>query len=87
MTAAQLLSVGGLSLDLVGALFIGYEVLNRYRGEVVQRKGGIEHIDVDLPELAPAFIEYEARKHKVMAIGLSLLATGFLLQILGVVLT
>ena len=86
MSFSQWLSITGLILDLFGAMLIGYEVFNRFRGEVVQRKPGIEHIDVDLPEITEDYKQWETRKHKVMAIGLALLASGFILQIIGVVL-
>ena len=71
-------------LDLIGALFIGYEVFNRFTGEVVRRKPGIEHVDIDIPEITDDYKQWEARKYKVMAIGLTLLTTGFVLQMVGV---
>lgn len=83
MTLSQWFSITGLGLDLIGALFIGYEVFKRFRGEVVQRKSGIEHIDVDIPEITEDYKRWEARKRKVMAIGLAMLASGFILQIVG----
>ena len=84
MTLSQCFSIAGLGLDLIGALLIGYEVFNRFRGEVVQRKAGIEYVDVDIPEITEDYKRWEARKHKVMAIGLAMLASGFILQIVAV---
>ena len=87
MTPSQWFSITGLGLDLIGALFIGYEVFKRFRGEVVQRKSGIEHVDVGIPEITEDYQRWESRKHKVMAAGLAMLASGFVLQIIGVYLT
>ena len=87
MISSQWFSIAGLGLDLIGALLIGYEVFNRFQGEVVQRKLGIKYIDVDIPELTEDYKRWEIHKHKVMAIGLAMLVSGFSLQIVGVYLT
>ena len=83
LTPSQCLTITGLILDIFGAMFIGFEVFNRYKGQLVEQSWRIEDVDDSRPVLCQDYQDWERRKYIVMSIGLGFLLLGFVLQILG----
>lgn len=85
LTCSQWFSVVGLSFDIIGALFVGYEVMNQYRGKLVEQSHSIKALDESKPVITDDYKKWEKRKYKFMAFGLGFLLVGFSLQIAGII--
>ncbi|ABV37167.1 hypothetical protein Ssed_2560 [Shewanella sediminis HAW-EB3] len=85
----EILSSIGLLLDLVGAIMIGFEVLKKYSGEKYQQAAGLG-IDENgyiqnQSDVQPTadFAKWEKEREFYMKVGLFILATGFIIQIVA----
>jgi hypothetical protein len=72
----------GLLFDLVGAWFVAYEVINKFKG--------IEYDPIPTligesppPQKSIAYHMWEIRRNKLMLFGLFCLTLGFILQIIA----
>ena len=80
--SAQWITTFGLLLDIFGAFLVATEVVSKFHGD--QFLGPKEYNKLaDNPPKTPEFAEWERKKFIKMAIGLTLLTLGFLLQIAG----
>jgi len=83
---AALLNSVGLAFDIVGAFFVGYEVVQQFRGRKLDARGGwvagAEVVDNSVAETTE-YQRWERRKYRNMKWGLSLLTIGFLVQIVS----
>lgn len=80
MCTSKIIGSIGLVFDIVGAIFVAYEVVNVYRGSIT---GTINGTWNGLGEPTTEYKEFESKKHKHMKIGLAFLIIGFILQIIA----
>ena len=81
---------GGLLLDIAGAWFVAWEVINQFKGTRTESKTGVA-VNVGGLSVVPGqkagdtdeYKKWELRKYWKMKIGLGLLTVGFLLQIVS----
>jgi hypothetical protein len=86
----EVASTIGLSLDLVGALLIGFEFFKKYEGDRFRPDSGLG-IDYEKgflrtqSEVQPTdeYRQWGIRRERVAKVGLALLCIGFGLQILA----
>jgi len=77
------LSSAGLVCDIIGAIFVAWEVVRQYEGKqfkTLPNKYGYEPV----PEHTPEFETWERWKYFWMKVGLCFLLIGFCLQIIGI---
>lgn len=73
----------GLCIDIIGAWFVAWEITSQYKGVKFNKVGGTEcGAEPEDPE-TQEYKQYEVNKHSRMKIGLILLTTGFILQIIS----
>lgn len=79
---AKFYNTVGLCFDLVGAVLIAFEVVNKFKGE--------EHEQLEMtldydkpPHKTEEYLKWVAKKYLFMSIGLLLLLFGFILQIVS----
>lgn len=95
---SKTINTAGLLLDIVGAWFVAYEVINQFKGKKIQIKSDpLNDLDlgVNMPDCSPeislppkseetlSFKLWEIKKYSKMKIGLILLTLGFLFQIIS----
>lgn len=77
----------GISMDMVGAYFVAYEVVRKFQGEKYEASIGSSPIGSvptnDPPTEAEPFRLFESRRFRNMKIGLFFLTFGFILQFLA----
>lgn len=86
----EMVSTIGLSLDLIGALLIGFEFLKKYKGDRFRPDSGVgidpeKGLLLTQSEVQPTneYRQWEAKRECVAKIGLACLCVGFGLQILS----
>ena len=77
---SQVLSSVGLLLDMVGAFFIAYEVVNKFKGQEYNPSPTTPG-SIAPPTKTEQFSSWISLRNKVMITGLVLLTAGFSLQI------
>lgn len=83
LSVSQYVVIAGLVCDVIGCVLVAFEVVNRFRGQVVEQSQKQEDLDFSRPVLTSEYRKWEKRKHVVMAIGLFFLVGGFALQGIG----
>jgi hypothetical protein len=71
----------GLALDIVGAWFVAWEVVGRYKGDKFKEVGGAKCGASPEDPQTDEYKKYEKNKGLFMWFGISLLTIGFGLQI------
>ena len=79
------LSGGGIVLVLIGAWFVAYEVVAKFRGDThgaITPLGGIGKVS----KLA-AFVKWEHKRNRAMWVGLACITIGSFLQLAGLIIS
>jgi hypothetical protein len=83
LSVSQYVIIGGLVCDVIGCVLVAFEVVNRFKGEVVEQSQKWEDLDYSRPVLTEKYRKWEKRKHIFMGVGLFFLVGGFALQGVG----
>lgn len=84
MNTSDLLIVTGLACDIIGAVLVSSEVVNRFSGKLVEQSRKLEDLDYSKPVVTEGYSKWEANKYEKMKWGLGALIVGFGLQIAAV---
>ncbi|KPP98471.1 hypothetical protein [Marinobacter sp. HL-58] len=83
LSVSQYVVIAGLVCDVIGCVLVAFEVINRFKGQIVEQSQKLEDLDFSRPVLTSEYRKWEKCKHIVMAIGLFFLVGGFTLQGIG----
>lgn len=84
MSLPATLQISGLVCDMIGAVLVAVEVVNKFKGEQFKSGTGWDGLG-KAPIPTDEYTKWFLLKNKVMLAGLIFLLAGFMLQIFGVI--
>jgi hypothetical protein len=85
LTDPKLVNSIGLIFDITGAWFVGWEVVQQYKGkrqDLPSERDSNGCITLDIEE-TPEYTQWEKRKYLKMKWGLGLITFGFVMQFIS----